>query len=115
MIVYLAGPMTGLPDYNRAGFEEAERYATARGWTFASPRTTDPSHPGGCPQGELQSTAAGTHPYGCWVRASLRMLLACDEVLMLPGWEASRGACLEKAVAQACGMPIHHLSALETR
>lgn len=107
--VYLAGPMTGHPDYNRAGFAEAERYARAQGWDVASPQNTDPTHDGPCPAGDRHTTAAGSHPYPCWVRASLRMMLDCDAVLMLPGWRRSRGANLEHTVALGCDMPVHHL------
>ncbi len=31
-VVYIAGPMTGLPDYNYPAFEKAERDLTARGY-----------------------------------------------------------------------------------
>lgn len=109
MIVYLAGPMTGYPEFNRAGFEAGARYALGRGWQVLSPQDTDPSHDGLCPDGERHTTAAGSHPYPCWIRASLRMLLGADAVLLLPGWRASRGACLEYAVAQGCGMAVHEM------
>lgn len=106
MIVYLAGPMTGHADFNSLAFLDAEAYATDRGWKTVSPRTTDPSHAGDCPPGERHTTAAGSHPYTCWVRASLRMMLDCDAILLLPGWETSRGARIERDVAEACGMAV---------
>ncbi len=109
MIVYLAGPMTGYPEFNRAGFAEGEGYALDRGWKVVSPQNTNPSHQGPCPTGERQTTAAGSHPYGCWVKASLRMLLDCDAVLMLPGWQASTGASLEHRVAHTSGMPVYEM------
>ncbi len=80
-----------------------------RGWQVRSPRTTDPAHAGRCPAGERQSTAAGPHPYPCWVRASLRMMLECDSVLMLPGWQQSKGASLERLVAESSAMPTTEL------
>lgn len=109
--VYLAGPMTGYPDYNRGGFEAAERYAVERGWRPVSPQNTDPSHAGTCPDGERHTTAAGSHPYPCWIKSSLRMMLGCDAVLMLPGWEKSRGASLERVVAEGCAMRVYEMAA----
>lgn len=112
--VYLAGPMTGYPAFNRAGFDFAERYAAEQGWTVASPQNTDPTHYGPCPDGERHTTTAGSHPHPCWVRASLRMMLDCDAVLMLPGWQESRGARLEHVVAEGCGMPVHLMPGAES-
>jgi hypothetical protein len=107
--VYLTGPMTGCLDFNRAGFAAGKAYATGQGWTAVSPQTTDPSHDGPCPDGERHTTAAGSHPYSCWIKASLRLLLSCDAVLMLPGWPGSRGARLERSVAELCDMPVHDM------
>ena len=111
MRVYLAGPMTGHPDHNAAGFAAAEDYALAQGWEIASPRRTDPAHDGPCPAGEPHTAAAGSHPYPCWLKASLRMMLDCDAVLMLPGWQHSHGARLERTVAEACGVPVDEMAA----
>lgn len=107
--VYLAGPMTGYPEFNATGFAEGERYAKSQGWDVASPQNTDPAHEGLCPDGDRHTTDAGSHPYPCWIKASLRMMLDCDAVLMLPGWEKSRGARLERSVAETCSMPVHEM------
>jgi hypothetical protein len=109
--VYLAGPMTGWPDFNAVGFAAAELYAEARGWTPVSPHTTNPAHDGPCPPGERHTAGAGSHPYPCWVRASLRAMLTADAVLMLPGWQQSKGARREHAIAEWCEMPIHEMPA----
>lgn len=45
-------------------------------------------------------------PYGRHMRKDLRMLLDCDAIYMLCGWERSKGATIEKAVAYSCGMEM---------
>lgn len=111
MRVYIAGPMTGLPDFNRAAFKvEAARLEDA-GHVAVDPSTTDPRHAGPCLGGPVVSKrdhAGHLHHYGCWLRASLARMLTCRRVVMLPGWEASNGATLEHAIATASGMTIEY-------
>lgn len=99
---YLAGPMTGHPDYNAAGFAAAATWATTQGWQPVSPHNTDPTHPGGCPPGDKHKG----HPNPCWYAAGVYALLNCDLVVLLPGWETSTGAAIERAVAQQFGIPV---------
>ncbi len=35
-------------------------------------------------------------PHAAWLEADLRMLEGCDAILMLPGWEQSKGAVMER-------------------
>lgn len=93
MIVYIAGPMTGLPDYNFPAFKTAEKALRALGYDdVRSPH----------------KSAGGTtdKPYEYYLRLALRMLLECDAIVLLPGWENSRGATLEWNIAQALNMSI---------
>jgi hypothetical protein len=39
----------------------------------------------------------------CWI------LDSADEIAMLPGWQESKGACAEKATAEAIGLPVRYL------
>jgi hypothetical protein len=41
-----------------------------------------------------------------WYDATLELMLRCDAVLMLPRWEASRGATNERSAAIGSGMPV---------
>lgn len=107
--VYLAGPMSGRPAFNRRGFEEAAYAARMRGFEPINPHEVDPSHDGPCPLGPTMVYRGQEHPYGCWLKAALRLMLTCEAVLMLPLWHMSTGATLEHQVAQACSMPIDYL------
>lgn len=42
------------------------------------------------------------------IRADLKMLLECDEIYMMKGWEWSKGACRERDVALECGLKIRY-------
>lgn len=101
---YLAGPMTGYPDYNAAGFAAAGEWVRAQDWEPVSPHDTDPSHGGDCPPGEKHKG----HPNACWYGAGVRVLLGCDLIVLLPGWAESTGARIELAVANERGMPVEH-------
>ncbi|MCL6548895.1 MAG: DUF4406 domain-containing protein [Alicyclobacillus sp.] len=90
MRLYLSGPMTGLPGFNRAAFHEAAATLRAQGYTVANPAALH---------------GDDGDPWEVWMRRALGLLLACDAVAFLPGWLASRGARLEHTVAEALGMP----------
>ena len=40
------------------------------------------------------------------MRADIAMLLKCDAIFMLPGWELSKGCKLELDVASSCGIAV---------
>lgn len=40
------------------------------------------------------------------MRADIAMLLGCDYIYMLDGWEKSKGAKLELDVASSCGIEV---------
>jgi len=98
MAVYIAGPMTGLPDFNYPAFRAVAAALRARGLEVKSPTEVSDDGPPADYTAEM--------PYGYYLRRSLRMLLDCDEVVLLPGWEQSRGARLEREVAEALGMTV---------
>lgn len=110
---YIAGPMTGIRDYNRAAFEGGAAWAGLMGYEAVSPwELTRPDHAGECPPGDIFVHRGMSHPYACWFRGAVRLLLTCDCVLMLPGWGSSAGATLERQLAEKMGMQIFHWSVI---
>lgn len=102
---YLAGPMSGYPEYNFPAFERAcELLRTGRQLTIASPHEID--------HGETPETRGNLH-YSAYMRAALKLLLECDGIIMLPKWEGSSGATLEFRVARGLSMPVFQIMTLE--
>jgi hypothetical protein len=88
MRVYIAGPMTGLPDYNFPAFNQAAEAWRAFGWDVLNP---------------AESFDGRTDlPYREYVEHDLDLLETCDAIAMLPGWDGSnaRGSVWERAIAR---------------
>lgn len=92
MRVYIAGPMTGLPNYNYENFRQAADIWRGAGWEVANPA----DHFGGD-----QSL-----PYREYVAADLKALKSCDAIAMLPEWDGpnARGSVWEREVALMLGL-----------
>ena len=84
MIIYLAGPITGVSDYEDR-FTDAERRMKEQGHIVLNPAKL-PQGLGDC---------------GAYMGICFPMIDRADAVLMLEGWEDSRGACREWGYAMA--------------
>lgn len=83
MVVYIAGKMNGLPDKGREAFAAAEAELENRRMTVLNPARL----PDGMPEER-------------YMPICLAMVEQADAVAMLPGWEDSPGAMIEKAYAE---------------
>ena len=95
MIAYLSGPMTGLPDNGYLAFQVAAERLRSQGVQVISPH-------------EIIPPGAGPWSWAQHMRVDLAALLTADVIVMLPGWEGSRGARLEKTVAEALGLLVDY-------
>lgn len=91
--VYLSGPMTGLPDYNRAAFNLRAEAFRAAGYTVNNPA-------------EISVTHGTSKSYGFYFRRAMRMLLNSDVVYVFGDITESKGALMELDVAKMAEMPI---------
>lgn len=99
--VYIAGPMTGKPDYNYPAFHEAAEKWRRAGWEVQNPA----EHFGG----------DTTLQYEDYISQGLSRVPYCDVIALLPGWEESNGAVMERFVAERLGKVIWKgLAAMET-
>lgn len=99
MKLYLAGPMSGLPEFNFPAFHAGAAALRQMGHAVLNPAELD--------GGDTSGTWEG------YMRRDLALLLECEAVAVLPGWEKSRGAMLEVHVARSLAMSVLHAGTLE--
>lgn len=91
MNVYISGPIKNNDDYH-LDFENGAKYVlTVLGHQPVNPATL--------PSGLT---------YEEYMRADIRMLLNCEGIYMLKGWERSAGARCEFHVACLCGHEVFY-------
>jgi hypothetical protein len=108
MKIYIAGPMSGVEDFNFPLFFETEKVLKELGYEVVNPAHND---------GETLEEAlamAGTpdkpnNSWGYYMRRDLPNVLDVDAICVLPNWRKSKGASLEVHVAEALGLPIYVL------
>lgn len=93
-VVYIAGPMTGLPDFNRPAFADRVNVLHAIGYeSILSPHIL--------PDGLTQAQ---------YMDICLAMVRCADTVVMLEGWKNSPGAIIEHDLALKSGKRIEYCS-----
>jgi len=96
MLIYLSGKMTGLPNFGAEIFARyAEKYR-AEGFTVLSPP-------------EMDREVGLNKDYTFYIKRDVAVLLGenVERVYMLPNWHSSRGAKLEKHIAEMFGIAIY--------
>lgn len=92
--IYIAGPMTGRPDYNYPAFNQVAAQLRAAGYHVENPAENP------------------VPPCGSWLgymRLALAQLVTCDKVVALPEWTTSRGARIEVGLALELGLDVEEL------
>lgn len=104
--VYLSGPMTGYPDFNKAAFADAAFQLRELGFDVVNPHQM--------PEPFLKP---GDDEYN-WRQYLARDIekiigdTSIDGIVVLPGWENSRGSTLECRIAQNLGLNVYKLEAV---
>lgn len=100
--LYIAGPMTGLPEWGFPAFREAAATLRAAGFDVVSPHELDEAtgFDPTAPVGEF------THEHLlAALRRDMLAVLDADGIAVLDGWELSKGARAEVALGNAARIP----------
>lgn len=102
--IYIAGPMTGHPEFNFPAFYAAEAELVAQGWTVFNPAKKDEEvdlHPDAVKVGDAKLAADHGFDFRQAYLWDVTRIIEGDAIYMLPGWQYSPGAVGEHAVAVA--------------
>jgi hypothetical protein len=102
MKVYIAGPMTGLPQNNFPAFDAAAAVLRAQGHEVISPAELDDPE-----DRELAlNDQPATKTWGDFLARDVKLIAdaGIEAIVLLPGWEKSRGARLEATVGLLNGL-----------
>lgn len=91
MKIYIAGPMSGLPEQNYPAFHATAATLRAEGFEVVSPA-------------EVCSELGGD--WADYMRRDIPALLTCDTIYLLKGWAKSKGARLEHTIALSLAMTV---------
>ena len=89
--IYIAGPMTGLPEFNYPAFNAETARIRALGYHVENP---------------AENPAQASGAWEDYMKMALRQMLTCDSVVMLKGWGKSKGALIEYNLAKSLGLEI---------
>lgn len=89
--IYIAGPMTGLPELNFPAFHAAAAMLHANGHHVENPADHD---------------IIEGYEWADYMRLDIAKLVTCDAIYLLPGWSKSRGATIEHRLATDLGLEV---------
>lgn len=96
MKTYLAGPMTGIENWNHPAFYAKAAELRSKGIDVINPA-------------EFDEEVGLDQPWSAYLRRDLVLLAEeCDSMVLLPGWEYSKGARLEHHVGTELGFIIEY-------
>lgn len=95
MKLYIAGPMSGYPEFNYPAFREAETRLRGLGYDVLNPADNK------------------ADDWVGYMRAGLRQVIDADAIAVLPDWQCSRGARIEVELACSLGLPVRPLERWE--
>lgn len=113
MRLYLAGPMTGIPQFNIPAFDAAAKRLRGEGFDVVSPAELDGPKVRrillASPDGRDDLMALTGESWGDFLARDVKLIAdgGIELIAVLPGWDRSRGARLETFVGAAlCGLPV---------
>ena len=95
MKLYIAGPMTGLPELNFPAFHNEAARLRSQAYEVVNPAELNPEP---------------TMPWAECMLRDLEALTHCDGIVLLPGWEKSPGAQIERLWAMRLGLTVSEVA-----
>lgn len=96
MLLYVAGPMTGLPERNRPAFFAAEALLRSMGHDTLNPAISE----------DLMGWDCSWEDY---MKNDAKLVRSADGIVLLPGWQKSKGAKIEARMARRWNKLIFEL------
>ena len=105
MKVYIAGPMTGLPQNNFPAFDAVAAYMRGVGHVVISPAELDDPVDRDLALKDLPATKT----WGDFLARDVKLIAdaGIEAIVLLPFWYDSRGARLEATVGLLCGLQFY--------
>lgn len=108
--IYVAGPMRGIKYFNFPAFDASRDYLVSHGWKVISPsdldRATGFDEKAFPDDYDWHNLAQIGFDMRDAVKRDADALCKCDAIAMLPGWENSKGATAERAIALWLGLEV---------
>lgn len=121
MKIYLAGPMRGYPEFNFPAFDHAANMLRLHGHEVFSPAENDrTTHGADFGKGNKEGDEEKAAQAGFSLREALEadtswICRHADTIAMLPGWDKSKGARAELALAEALNLSVLFLGKAFTK
>ena len=103
MKIYIAGPMSGITQFNYPEFFSVASDLRDLGHNVINPAETN----GLTIEDALNDVDANPRSWEYYMRKDVMSVAKVDAVCLLPGWQNSKGARLEVTVAKALGIPLY--------
>jgi hypothetical protein len=113
MTLYIAGPMTDHPAFNYPAFDNLADALRYEGFNAVSPAELDTRETRSAalasPDGSPGSGTVNGETWGDFLSRDVKIISdVVDGVVLMPGWEASKGARLEAFIARHVGKPVFY-------
>jgi hypothetical protein len=99
--IYIAGAMSGHPNLNWDAFDRKEKQLESDGWDVVNPAAMDRD-------AGIDPTDLGMYDYEEAASRDIDALRSCDAIYMMAGFQFSKGACWERALARDMGLQRYY-------
>jgi len=94
MIVYISGPISGMPNLNREAFEQVKK------------QIIDIGHEAVNPHDLFKDLDTEGYTWHQFMPPCIKALVDCNVIITLPAWDGSKGASLEVDIARKLDKPV---------